>query len=108
MTLPDYCRVSVFSQWPHKLFVGEFDDKTIGENAATLSASVCQRLQKERIEKDLSIYRLARLSGLNERSIDFIEKGERTPTIDTLFRIALALDLNASDLLRDAEAETLK
>jgi len=84
--------------------VGEFDDKTIGENAATLSAGVCQRLREVRIERGLSIYRLARLSGLNERTIDFIEKGERIPTIDTLFRISLALDLNASDLIRDSES----
>lgn len=85
--------------------MGETDQKAIGEKAAMLSASACRRLQTARIEKNLSIYRLARISGLNERAIDFIEKGERTPTIDTLFRIALALDLNASELLRDAESE---
>lgn len=88
--------------------MGETDHRAIGEKSAAMSADVSRRMKAARIEKDLSIYRLARLSGLNERSIDFIEKGERTPTIDTLFRIALALDLNASDLLRDAEAETLK
>ncbi len=83
--------------------MGETDHKAIGEKAATLSAGICRLLQEARIERDLSIYRLARLSGLNERTIDFIEKGERTPSIDTLFRIALALGLNTSDLIREAE-----
>lgn len=86
-------------------YVGEIDHRAIGEKAAALSASVCLQLRAARIEKDLSIYRLARLSGLNERTIDFIEKGERTPTIDTLFRIALALELDVSDLLRDFDSE---
>jgi len=43
------------------------------------------------------------MSGLSERAIDFVEKGERTPTLDTVARIALALNRSVSDLVREAE-----
>lgn len=71
--------------------------------AAALTTAVCLRLREIRVEKGLSIYRLARLTGLSERAIDFVEKGERVPTIDTIARIAVAMGVQVSQLIRDVE-----
>ena len=56
-----------------------------------------------REEKDFSVYRLAKLTGLHESSIGLVEKGERVPTIETLLRIALALEIRLSDVIRECE-----
>lgn len=72
-------------------------------DAAALTEAVCSRLRTHRLESGLSIYRLAKMTGLSERAIDFVEKGERTPSIDTVARIALALRSTVSDMFREAE-----
>jgi len=75
----------------------------LAARAAALATAVCGQLKELRLEQGLSIYRLAQMTGLNERAIDFIEKGERTPTIDTVARIALALGLSVSEVAGKAE-----
>jgi len=80
------------------------DAETIPDaEAAALTGAICTLLRAHRLEQNLSIYRLAQKTGLSERAIDFIEKCERTPSIDTVARIALALGLKVSELVIEAE-----
>ena len=44
----------------------------------------------------------AELTGHHRTYIGFLERGERSPNIETVQRVAQALGLNASDLLREA------
>ncbi len=46
-----------------------------------------------------SVATIASLAGVSVDAIDLIEKGQRTPKIDTLMRIAFALGLRVDDLL---------
>lgn len=80
-------------------------EKPLDEQAAELVGAVSTCLKSHRLDKGLSIYRLAQITGLNERTIDFIEKGERSPTIETATRIALALNFTLSEIIAEAEAQ---
>jgi transcriptional regulator with XRE-family HTH domain len=74
------------------------DDKT--------RAKICEktaRLLRERRESlGLSMNEVARRTGLAQQTVSFIERGMRMPTLDTLLRIAAALDLDLWEVLRDA------
>ena len=70
---------------------------------ASFARAVCLRLKELREEQELSIYRLSKLTGLSERSIGFIEKGERTPTIESVIRLSMALGVKLADVIREVE-----
>lgn len=55
-------------------------------------------LQKIRWEKDYSIGKLAKLSGVSTAQISRIENGLTIPTVETLCRLAKALDCDVTDL----------
>lgn len=55
-------------------------------------------LQKIRWEKDYSIGKLAKLSGVSTAQISRIENGLTIPTIETLCRLAKALKCDVTDL----------
>lgn len=83
--------------------VPEETHKRAAKAAETLTGAVSDRLRALRLESGLSIYKMARLTGLSERAIDFVEKGERTPSLDTLARIAFVFDKSVSELVRESE-----
>jgi len=55
----------------------------------------------------MSLNRLAEKSGLSRAMVSYVERGIRNPTLDTLLRIAIALDVDLSQLLKKA-AKRLK
>lgn len=59
-------------------------------------------IEAERRKQQLSLNAVATSSGLSHTMVMRVEKKERTPTIDTLLRIAAALDVDLWKLLRDA------
>lgn len=68
--------------------------------------TVCKRvaalLQKERERQGLSLTTLGACAGLSQQSISYIERGLRTPNLDTLLRICSALGVELSDVLATA------
>lgn len=58
-----------------------------------------QKLQKVRKSKKISQEELAELLAMHRTYIGFIERGERNPTVRTLYKIAKALKVSSSDLL---------
>jgi len=64
-------------------------------------------LRKERVRSNMSLNRLAEKSGLSRAMVSYVERGIRNPTLDTLLRIAIALDVDLSQLLKKA-AKRLK
>jgi hypothetical protein len=60
-------------------------------------------LRQRRIAIGVSQERLGELSGLDRTYISGIERGVRNPTIDSLSRIAEALECELSELLAAAE-----
>jgi len=74
------------------------DDKT--------RVKICKetsRLLRERRESlGFSMNEVARRTGLSQQTISFVERGMRMPTLDTLLRIAGALELDLWEVLREA------
>lgn len=57
------------------------------------------RLQKVRKEKGVTQEELAVKLFMHKNYVGMIERGERNPTIKTLYKIAKALKVNSSELL---------
>ena len=58
-----------------------------------------EKMQKVRQSTEVTQEELATRLGMHRTYIGLIERGERNPTIRTLYKIAKALKVNASDLL---------
>lgn len=60
-------------------------------------------LCRRREELDFSMSYLAERAGLSQQTISYIERGLRDPSVDSLLRIAEAMEVDASELLLEAE-----
>ena len=60
-------------------------------------------IQAVREEKGLSQEVVSGLAGIGRTHLSAIERGARKPTLDTFFKIAEALDMPASELMRCIE-----
>ncbi len=66
-----------------------------------LSKRFGKRIKIERIKQEISQEKLAELSGLHRTTLGSIENGKTSPTLDSIARIAKALNLTLSELLFD-------
>ena len=69
------------------------------------AALVGQVIQSYRLRKGMSQEVLSSLAGLDRTHYSKIERGLRSPTLDTLFKIAQALDIPPSDIVRQIEQQ---
>jgi len=58
-----------------------------------------EKVQKVRKSKGISQEKLADKIALHRNYVGMIERGERNPTIRTLYKLSKALQANSSDLL---------
>ena len=70
-----------------------------------LCMNVSRLFREERERQDLSLTRLSEKAGLSRQTIGFLEQRKRIPTLETMARIAAALDVELSDLIREAEKQ---
>lgn len=71
---------------------------------AVVNADIVARVIRERRKgKGLSQEVLSGLAGLDRTHYSKIERGQRTPSIDTLFKIAHALEIPPHQLMMDIE-----
>lgn len=57
------------------------------------------KMQKVRKEKGISQEELASMLSMHRTYVGMVERGERNPTIRTLYKIAKALKVDSSELL---------
>ena len=69
------------------------DPKAVGEAIAH-----CRK--KKKVSQEV----LSGLADIGRTHLSAIERGERKPTLETLFRISNALDMKTSDLVLEIEA----
>ena len=65
-------------------------------------------LKELRIEKGLSQEKLAEKSDLHKNYISLLETAQRQPTITTIFSIAKALGITATELINIVEKRSTK
>lgn len=68
--------------------------------------STAERIKHLRLSKNLKQSELAEKSGISRVAIGNYERGDRTPNIEILLKIAKALDVYVTDLLELNEALT--
>ncbi len=68
--------------------------------------SICfgQRIRGLRQSKNISQEKLAELSGLHTTYIGQIERGEKSPTLDSIYKISLGLDVDLSKLFDNIDS----
>src|SRR5688572_27668106 len=78
---------------------GEVTREEAVEPELDLRAIVGANLRRLRVQRGLSLERLARASGVSRAMLGQIELGQSTPTITVLWKIARALDLSIASLV---------
>lgn len=64
-----------------------------------MPSEVGQRLKEIRTAKGISQYRLSKLSGISQSAISTIESSTKSPTTDTLERLAEVLGCTVAELM---------
>ncbi len=70
----------------------------------SLVLSLCEVIRDCRKKKNLSQSELSRRSGLHRSYIGDLERGARNLSVKNMFRLAVALDVSATELVRLAES----
>lgn len=73
------------------------------EHFEALTQAVAAGLRRERIRRGMSMNAVAERGGLSQQMVSYVERGLRNPTLDTLFRIAIALELDLADVIAAAQ-----
>ena len=69
----------------------------------TLSDSFKANLRRHRQQADLTQEKLAHLAGFHRNVVGLLERGEMSPTLRTVDRLAAALDMPPLDLVREPD-----
>jgi transcriptional regulator with XRE-family HTH domain len=68
-------------------------------------AAVARLLKSERMRQQISMTQIAEQSGLSQQMISYVERGMRSPTLDTLLRISAVLDVDLWNIIKDASEQ---
>jgi transcriptional regulator with XRE-family HTH domain len=72
--------------------------------------AVCSRvakiLRRERERQKLSMNLVAQRAGLSQQIVSYVEREMRNPTLETLLRIAVAINVDLAEVLRKAMRNT--
>ena len=97
--LPTQCKTIVLCEPPIALIQhGRMRSKS--SNFSTVFVKI---LQRHRLKKKLSRQGLAERAGLHQTAVGLIERGLRTPSVDSAFALANAMNLPLSGLVQEAE-----
>lgn len=66
-------------------------------------AEIIRQLRSERERRKLSKYAMAARSGLAQQTIGYVERGMRQPSLETVVRMAAALEIDLGELINRAE-----
>lgn len=68
----------------------------------TVSNQVVRLLRREREKRGLSKYALAERSGISQQAIGYMERGLKRPSLETVLRVADALEVDLADVIKQA------
>jgi len=73
-----------------------------------IAANVVRLLREEREKRGLSMNVVAQRSGLSHSIISLVERDLRNPTLDTLLRIAEAIEIDLGEIITQARKPASK
>jgi transcriptional regulator with XRE-family HTH domain len=71
-----------------------------------ICSEIVRLLREERERQGLTIYALAKGTGLSHQAITYIEREQRIPSLETTLRIADALQINLGKVISDSIKST--
>ena len=83
-----------------RIFVAKPSESTLKREVNNARAELAEVLLSLRDKHDLSQDALALLAGVDRKTINRIENGHYSPSIDTLVRLSSALSVTPSSLLK--------
>ncbi len=75
---------------------------SVGKKLHPTCERIIELLQEERERQKISKYAIAQRSGISQSMIGRVESGTRIPTLDTVLRMADALETDFGDLVKQA------
>ena len=75
---------------------------TIGKTSEAMCSQVARLLKEEREKSGFSLNLVAQKAGLSRQTVSFIEQELRIPTLDTLLRITMALEIDIEKTIAKA------
>lgn len=75
----------------------------LGEMSMEISKQIGQNLKSLRVSRNLSLDKLAYLTGVSKAMLGQIERGDTNPTVSTLWKIANGLKVSFTSLVREEE-----
>ena len=78
---------------------------TVASNKSqqAVCARVARILRQEREQKGLSMNLVAERAGLSQQMVSYVEREMRNPTLETLLRIAAAMEIDLAKVLQNAQ-----
>jgi DNA-binding XRE family transcriptional regulator len=80
----------------------------VSRKAQAICVNAICLLKEERQRRKLSKYYIAQESGLSPQMVGYVESGERNPTLETVLRIAEAMDVDFAEILKRARRNISK
>lgn len=81
---------------------------SLSKNNHQLCVEIARLLREERERRELSVYAIAKKSGLTQQAIAFIENDERVPSLETALHIADAIGVKLEDVIKQARKRSSK
>jgi len=78
--------------------------KTLKAKSSRQQEVVAEQLRKQRLNAELSQDNLAQLAGIDRKTINRIENGHFSPTLDTITRLCVVLKITPSNLLSSGKS----
>ena len=80
----------------------------MNRKAQAICVKAVSLLKVERERRKLSKYFIAQESGLSPQMVGYVERGFRNPTLETVLRMAAAMDVEFEKLIKQARKEVSK
>ena len=91
-----------------RLFAGIFHNVTFDKSKQDVCSRVAHILRQEREKQGLSMNLVAERAGLSQQMVSYVEREMRSPTLETLLRIAAALKIDLAKVLQTAQKAAAK
>jgi len=91
-----------------KPFLHYFFTVASNKSQQAVCARVARILRQEREKQGLSMNRVAERAGLSQQMVSYVEREMRNPTLETLLRIAVALEIDLAQVLQTAQKTVSK
>ncbi|TRZ79513.1 MAG: XRE family transcriptional regulator [Actinobacteria bacterium] len=82
--------------------------KTLKVKSSLQQEVVAEQLRKQRLNAELSQDLLAELAGIDRKTINRIENGHFSPTLDTITRLCIVLKITPGTLLSSGRSASKK